>query len=514
MSKLGFCAWLALCLLSFVSAAPAEGPGTASFWIARAADQHLAMAKPHPDDYLDVITALTYSGDLERLRRVVAKYEAALVADMEGQDEAWWMDAYRFLCVAEGWARAGDAAGFTRSVARADIITAQINDDTKDRIAEHKARVVAFRDAGEAIALVRALPGKTQPERFTQVAWACAEMRNADGVRRALEEAGAAADRFLDEPGRRRTRAGGVRVLVIAGDLAAAEQAASRLAPEWSMQAYAKIVEAHHVAGRANEVDRLMKHMAAIVRDAEASHQVSMANNFADCAVDVGRGPEAAPVVRLAEQNAAPPDDPVRRGEWLSTLAIAYARAEDFGACRRVLDEALKLRSDLRAALLTAEAKRRAAEAGEDDEPAEDQGFEAWDENGTPLWLRAQREFDDSGLNFAAYALARAGRVDDATALVEQVDRHEKERAMMWLARGAAGGDPARMRQVADAITGKVEVFSVARWVAEELAGRKHTAELVAWAESRPDDRHKLAANLGAAEGMTRRLFWEPRLGM
>jgi hypothetical protein len=219
-------------------------------------------------------------------------------------------------------------------------------------------------------------------------------------------------------------------------------------------------------------------------------------------------------VVRLAEQNAAPPEDPVRRGEWLSTLAIAYARAEDFGACRRVLDEALKLRSDLRAALLAAEAKRRAAEAGEDDEPAEDQGFEAWDENGTPLWLRAQREFDDSGLNFAAYALARAGRVDDATALVEQVDRHEKERAMMWLARGAAGGDPARMRQVADAITGKVEVFSVARWVAEELAGRKHTAELVAWAESRPDDRHKLAANLGAAEGMTRRLFWEPRLGM
>ena len=133
---------------------------------------------------------------------------------------------------------------------------------------------------------------------------------------------------------------------------------------------------------------------------------------------------------------------------------------------------------------------------------------------GITLRSRAQQQFDDSGLYVTAFAVARAGRLDEALDLASNVDQREKESALMWVVRGAAAaGDVEGAERMSERLQGKISHESAARWAAEEFAKRKRTAELTTWVESRPTEHAKFAARIGAAECIVGRRFWEPRLG-
>ena len=506
---------LALMVAGVAAAEPARD---ASVWSAKAADHFLALDRPTADEYLDVITALSRTGDVERLRRVVARWEQRLAEIVDPEEEPSWLHATAYLTLAEGCARAGDEAGFARAMATADGIADRLEDDTKGMYARQKPQTIAFHDAEKARALVRALPEKRRAEKFIEVAWACAEMGNRDGTREALGSARAAAEKSLDDGGKQRTAAAAVKVLIVSGDLAAATDAAAKLPPGWRINAYARLVRVHHAAGRGGEAGAVLAWMADLVREAAPADRGLLANIFADSAAAIGRGAEALPLVRLAEQAPLPADtagvdsfDPAGRAARLTQLAAAFASAGEFDACRRHLDEALKLRAARRAAKV-AEAARRLAREGE--APEDGDILDARGEDGLPLRLTIGRVFDDTSLSQVAYAIARAGRTEQALELAAQVDPREKENASMWVARGAAAaGDVAAARRIADGIREKAQVVSTARWVGEALAWRKDRAAAEAWASSRPNDQAKLAAYLGAAEGMTATWFWEARLG-
>jgi hypothetical protein len=239
------------------------------------------------------------------------------------------------------------------------------------------------------------------------------------------------------------------------------------------------------------------------------------ARNFASAAAECGRGASALEIVQLAERNSTPPADQEARSRRLGDLAYAYASAGDIASCKRVLDEALKLRADVRSAVLLAEIKRRTLEAEPDEEPEVEIDLDARGPDGLPLSHVANRVFDESMLAHVGFALARAGHVDEAVSLGEKIDRNEQDNARLWVARGAAAaGDLAAAKRIADTIKGAVSVESAARDCAAEFAGHKRWDELREWVESRPTDHARFVSCIGAVEGMTGRRFWEPRLGI
>ena len=214
--------------------------------------------------------------------------------------------------------------------------------------------------------------------------------------------------------------------------------------------------------------------------------------------------------MRLAEREASRPAEAAGRAEQLTQLASAYASAGDAEACGRLLDEALKLRRELRAARIAENRKRRAAEGlDQEADPLDER-----DENGLPLRLTMRSAFDDSNLSHIAYALARGGHSAKALAIAEEVDPQETEDTYLWVIRGvAAAGDADEARRVAERLRGEIKLISAARWGAEEFAQRKRFVEAKAWAESRAGPRATLWAYLGIVEGMLGLRFWEPRLG-